>query len=110
MMTQVTAGEWAGDGVRVNAVAPGVERTPMWDADVARGAIDEDFYQDLVPTERIGDPPMSASWSSTCAPTAPTTSPLPASRSTEGSRPSRPASRRNCCSPAGERDSEGAKV
>ena len=44
MMTQIAAGEWAGKGIRVNAIAPGVQRTPMWDADVARGAIDEPFY------------------------------------------------------------------
>jgi NAD(P)-dependent dehydrogenase (short-subunit alcohol dehydrogenase family) len=56
MMTKVAAGEWTGQGVRVNAVAPGVERTPMWDADVARGAIDEQFYLDLVPAGRLGDP------------------------------------------------------
>ena len=49
MMTQVAAGEWAGQGIRVNAIAPGVMRTPMWDADVARGAIDNAFYEGLVP-------------------------------------------------------------
>ena len=56
MMTRVAAGEWAGDGVRVNAIAPGVLRTPMWDADVARGAIDEEFYLDVVPMHRLGTP------------------------------------------------------
>jgi 3-oxoacyl-[acyl-carrier protein] reductase len=56
MMTKVAAGEWAADGVRVNAIAPGVLRTPMWDADVARGAIDEPFYLRTVPAGRIGDP------------------------------------------------------
>jgi 2-dehydro-3-deoxy-L-rhamnonate dehydrogenase (NAD+) len=56
MMTKVAAGEWAGDGVRVNAIAPGVLRTPMWDADVARGAIDEEFYLDVVPMHRLGTP------------------------------------------------------
>jgi NAD(P)-dependent dehydrogenase (short-subunit alcohol dehydrogenase family) len=56
MMTKVAAGEWTREGIRVNAVAPGVERTPMWDADVARGAIDESFYLDLVPAGRLGDP------------------------------------------------------
>ena len=56
MMTQVAAGEWAGQGIRVNAIAPGVMRTPMWDADVARGAIDNAFYEGLVPAGRIGDP------------------------------------------------------
>jgi NAD(P)-dependent dehydrogenase (short-subunit alcohol dehydrogenase family) len=56
MMTRVAAGEWAGSGVRVNAIAPGIQRTPMWDADVARGAIDEPFYLRAVPMGRIGDP------------------------------------------------------
>jgi NAD(P)-dependent dehydrogenase (short-subunit alcohol dehydrogenase family) len=54
MMTQIAAGEWAQHGIRVNAIAPGVLRTPMWDADVARGAIDEPFYLDLVPAKRLG--------------------------------------------------------
>jgi NAD(P)-dependent dehydrogenase (short-subunit alcohol dehydrogenase family) len=54
MMTRVAAGEWAPHGVRVNAIAPGVLRTPMWDADVARGAIDEQLYLDVVPMHRLG--------------------------------------------------------
>ena len=56
MMTSVAAGEWAPHGIRVNAIAPGVLRTPMWDADVARGAIDEQFYVDTVPAHRLGLP------------------------------------------------------
>jgi NAD(P)-dependent dehydrogenase (short-subunit alcohol dehydrogenase family) len=56
MMTRVAAGEWAARGVRVNAVAPGILRTPMWDADVARGVLDEEHYLELVPAKRIGDP------------------------------------------------------
>jgi NAD(P)-dependent dehydrogenase (short-subunit alcohol dehydrogenase family) len=56
MMTKIAAGEWAPHGVRVNAIAPGVLRTPMWDADVARGAIDEEFYLDIVPMHRLGLP------------------------------------------------------
>ena len=56
MMTSVAAGEWAPHGVRVNAIAPGVLRTPMWDADVARGAIDEQLYLDTVPMHRLGLP------------------------------------------------------
>jgi 3-oxoacyl-[acyl-carrier protein] reductase len=56
MMTQIAAGEWAHHGIRVNAIAPGVLRTPMWDADVARGAIDEQLYLDVVPAKRLGSP------------------------------------------------------
>jgi NAD(P)-dependent dehydrogenase (short-subunit alcohol dehydrogenase family) len=33
-----------------------VLRTPMWDADVARGALDEQFYIDTVPVHRLGLP------------------------------------------------------
>jgi NAD(P)-dependent dehydrogenase (short-subunit alcohol dehydrogenase family) len=53
MMTRVMAAEWAKFGVRVNAIAPGITRTPMWDADVARGAIDEANLVSLVPMERM---------------------------------------------------------
>ncbi len=56
MMTRVAAGEWAPHGVRANAVAPGVQRTPMWESDVARGAIDEDAILSVLPAGRIGDP------------------------------------------------------
>src|SRR5205823_10099878 len=56
MMTKVTAGEWASYGVRVNAVAPGVESTPMWKRDVALGLFDEQAYIDLIPAGRLGDP------------------------------------------------------
>jgi NAD(P)-dependent dehydrogenase (short-subunit alcohol dehydrogenase family) len=56
MMTTVAAGEWAEHGIRVNAIAPGVLRTPMWDTDVARGAIDEQYYIDTVPMHRLGLP------------------------------------------------------
>jgi NAD(P)-dependent dehydrogenase (short-subunit alcohol dehydrogenase family) len=56
MMTKIAAGEWAKHGIRVNAIAPGVLRTPMWDADVARGAIDEQAYLDVVPAGRLGNP------------------------------------------------------
>ena len=78
MMTQVAAGEWAPHGIRVNAIAPGVLRTPMWDADVARGAIDEP----LLPRRRADAPararrPRSASWPSSSARTTPPTSPAP---------------------------------
>jgi 3-oxoacyl-[acyl-carrier protein] reductase len=56
MMTQVAAGEWAPHKVRVNAIAPGVLKTPMWDTDVARGAIDEPAILEVVPMHRLGLP------------------------------------------------------
>jgi NAD(P)-dependent dehydrogenase (short-subunit alcohol dehydrogenase family) len=56
MMTRVAAGEWTPKGVRVNAIAPGVQRTPMWNADVASGVIDESFYLDVIPARALGDP------------------------------------------------------
>jgi NAD(P)-dependent dehydrogenase (short-subunit alcohol dehydrogenase family) len=54
MMTRVAAGEWAPFGVRVNAIAPGVMRTPMWDRDVARGVLDEARYLETIPMGRLG--------------------------------------------------------
>ena len=56
MMTQVAAGEWAPFGVRVNAIAPGVLKTPMWDIDAARGAVDEPQILETVPMHRLGMP------------------------------------------------------
>jgi NAD(P)-dependent dehydrogenase (short-subunit alcohol dehydrogenase family) len=56
MMTHVAAGEWGPHGVRINAIAPGFLRTPMWDADVARGEIDEPAYIAAVPARRLGLP------------------------------------------------------
>jgi NAD(P)-dependent dehydrogenase (short-subunit alcohol dehydrogenase family) len=56
MMTQVAAGEWAPHNVRVNAIAPGVLKTPMWDIDVGRGTIDEAAVLDVVPMHRLGLP------------------------------------------------------
>jgi NAD(P)-dependent dehydrogenase (short-subunit alcohol dehydrogenase family) len=45
MATRVAAREWSRSSVRVSAVAPGVQRTPMWEEDVARGTIDQPFYR-----------------------------------------------------------------
>jgi 3-oxoacyl-[acyl-carrier protein] reductase len=56
MMTRVAAGEWAPFGVRANAIAPGVQRTPMWDRDAARGAVDEEAILRVLPAGRLGIP------------------------------------------------------
>ncbi len=56
MMTRVAAGEWAPFGVRANAIAPGVQRTPMWDRDAARGAVDEEAILRVLPAGRLGAP------------------------------------------------------
>lgn len=56
MMTKVAAGEWAPYGVRANAIAPGVQKTPMWDADVAKGLFDEGEFLKLIPAGTLGDP------------------------------------------------------
>jgi len=42
--------------IRVNAVAPGVHKTPMWDADVRRGLFDGSAYARLIPLRRLGEP------------------------------------------------------
>ena len=56
MMAKVMAAEWGAYGIRVNAVAPGVQKTPMWDADVERGVTDEQEFLRLIPLRRLGDP------------------------------------------------------
>jgi NAD(P)-dependent dehydrogenase (short-subunit alcohol dehydrogenase family) len=56
MMTHVAAGEWAPYGVRVNAIAPGVQKTPMWDEDVRMGVCDEVKVLETTPAGRLGQP------------------------------------------------------
>jgi NAD(P)-dependent dehydrogenase (short-subunit alcohol dehydrogenase family) len=56
MMTRVAAAEWAPYGVRANAIAPGVQRTPMWDADVELGVVDEERVLRTTPAGRLGEP------------------------------------------------------
>jgi NAD(P)-dependent dehydrogenase (short-subunit alcohol dehydrogenase family) len=56
MMTHVAAGEWAPYNIRVNAIAPGVQKTPMWDADVVLGVVDEEKVLATTPAGRLGQP------------------------------------------------------
>lgn len=56
MMSRVAAAEWAPYGVRCNAIAPGVQRTPMWDEDVKLGVVDEERVLRVTPAGRLGDP------------------------------------------------------
>ena len=56
MMTRVAAAEWAPYGVRANVIAPGVQHTPMWDADVALGVVDEERVLRTTPAGRLGEP------------------------------------------------------
>jgi NAD(P)-dependent dehydrogenase (short-subunit alcohol dehydrogenase family) len=56
MMTQIAASEWGRHGIRVNAVAPGGMRTPMWEQAVAEGQLDEGAYLQAIPLGRLAAP------------------------------------------------------
>jgi NAD(P)-dependent dehydrogenase (short-subunit alcohol dehydrogenase family) len=55
-MTQVLAIEWAGRGIRVNAVAPGVTRTALVQKAIDDGDIDVDAYVARTPLRRFAEP------------------------------------------------------
>jgi NAD(P)-dependent dehydrogenase (short-subunit alcohol dehydrogenase family) len=55
-MTRLLATEWAGYGIRVNAVAPGNTRTEMVQDAIDQGLIDVDTYMDHTPLRRLAEP------------------------------------------------------
>ena len=55
-MTEAMASEWARDGIRVNAVAPGYVLTELVKALVAKGALDMDSIEANTPMGRSGLP------------------------------------------------------
>ena len=55
-MTQILAAEWAGYGIRVNAVAPGNTRAPMLQKAIDEGFIDIDAYMHHTPLGRLAEP------------------------------------------------------
>jgi NAD(P)-dependent dehydrogenase (short-subunit alcohol dehydrogenase family) len=55
-MTRLLATEWAGYGIRVNAVAPGNTRTEMVQEAIDQGLIDVDTYMDHTPLRRLAEP------------------------------------------------------
>lgn len=56
MMTRVLACEWASQGIRVNAVAPGYIRTALVDGLIAAGRIDAGRIAARTPMARFGEP------------------------------------------------------
>ena len=55
-MTQVLAVEWAGYGIRVNAVAPGNTRAPMMQKAIDEGFIPIETYLKVTPLRRLAEP------------------------------------------------------
>jgi 3-oxoacyl-[acyl-carrier protein] reductase len=54
--TRALAAEWAGHGIRVNAVAPGTITTPLVERNFAAGLLDERRVLERTPLGRLGTP------------------------------------------------------
>lgn len=55
-MTRTLAVEWAADGIRVNAVVPGIINTRLVQDNLAKGLVDEASLLRGVPLRRFGEP------------------------------------------------------
>ncbi len=60
-LTRTLAIEWASDGIRVNAVCPGVVGTRMVRDNIARGAVDPESLISGIPLRRFAEPEEIAS-------------------------------------------------
>lgn len=55
-MTRTLAVEWAEDGIRVNAVVPGIINTRMVRENIEKGLVDPESLQRNIPLRRFGEP------------------------------------------------------